>query len=42
MIFNAFNPSFVQRYELPSYTTVIKNTFLTDTHDGYIIIETIN
>ena len=39
-IYNAFNPTFVQRYELPPYVTVIQATFLTDTHDAFIITET--
>ena len=39
LVFNAFNPSFVQSYEVPENVTVIVDTFLTDTHDMYIIAE---
>ena len=41
-ILNAFNPSFIQRYELPPEKTVrCSQAFLTDTHDYYCMIETL-
>lgn len=40
LILNCFNPNFVQRYEFPAHITVILQTFLTDTHDFYAIVET--
>ena len=40
-VLNAFNPSFIQRYELPKNTACILNTFLTDTHDMFIIVDTL-
>lgn len=39
-ILNAFNKSFIQRYELPSHITIVSHTFLSDTHDFYLICET--
>ena len=39
-IYNAFNPNFIQRYELPSNVQRINKTFLTDTHDFYTLCET--
>ena len=39
-ILNAFNPNFVQRYELPRNVVRCNQTFLTDTHDLYAICET--
>ena len=38
-ILNAFNPNFIQRYELPKSVIRCSATFLTDTHDLYIICE---
>lgn len=38
-ILNAFNPNFVQRYELPKHVIRCDFTFLTDTHDLYAICE---
>lgn len=40
LIYNAFNPNFIQRYELPHHVSRIKKTFLTDTHDFYTLCET--
>jgi len=40
LIYNAFNPYFIQRYELPYKTTIVLHTFITDTHDIYIMVET--
>jgi hypothetical protein len=39
-IYNAFNPNFIQRYELPINVSVIKSIVLTDTHDLFCIVET--
>jgi hypothetical protein len=39
-IFNAFNRDFIQRYELPHHVSRITHTFLTDTHDFYVSVET--
>lgn len=39
-IFNAFNKNFIQRYELPAHVSIITHTFLTDTHDFYVTVET--
>jgi len=39
-IYNSFNPSFVQRYELPHHVQKVVWTFLTDTHDFYCMVET--
>jgi hypothetical protein len=41
-ILNAFNKSFIQRYEMPSHIKYISHTFLSDTHDFYCICETNN
>jgi hypothetical protein len=41
-ILNAFNPSFIQRYELPKIVSIISHTFLTDTHDFYCFVETLD
>lgn len=41
-IYNAFNPRFVQRYQLPEDTVICSHTFLTDTTDLYIHTETYN
>ena len=41
-ILNSFNKDFIQRYELPPHTIRVSQGFLTDTHDYYCIIETIN
>ena len=38
-ILNAFNPNFIQRYELPKKVVRCAKTFLTDTHDLYAICE---
>ena len=40
LIYNAFNPTFVQRYELPSQVSLVLKTFLTDSHDLFAIVET--
>jgi len=40
LILNSFNPSFIQRYELPSHVAIVSHSFLTDTHDYYCIVET--
>ena len=40
LIYNAFNPTFVQRYELPSQVSLVLRTFLTDSHDLFAIVET--
>lgn len=40
MLLNCFNPNVVQRFEFPTCITVILQTFLTDTHDFYAIVET--
>lgn len=39
-ILNAFNPKFVQRYEMPLETSMVVSTFLADSHDLYIALET--
>ena len=39
-ILNAFNPNFIQRYQFPNHIVRIMKTFLTDTHDLFIIVET--
>ena len=41
-IYNAFNPTFVQRYQLPPDVTVVSGTRITDTYDLYVISETCN
>ena len=38
-ILNAFNPNFIQRYQLPSQVVRCMKTILTDTHDLYAICE---
>lgn len=41
-IFNAFNKDFIQRFKLPERVTIVCSTFLTDTHDFYAVVETID
>lgn len=41
-ILNAFNPSFVQCYEMPKHTRHCAATFLTDTHDFFCVSETLD
>lgn len=39
-VYNAFNQNFIQRYKLPDYVSRITHTFLTDTHDFFVTVET--
>ena len=39
-ILNAFNLNLIQRYQLPPHTVRCHQTFLSDTHDFYCVIET--
>ena len=39
-IHSAFNPNFIQRFEMPSNVSIIASTFLTDYQDCFIIVET--
>ena len=39
-VMNAFNPQFIQRYELPDKEVQALQTFLTDTHDLFVITMT--
>ena len=39
VVLNAFNPGYQQRYVMPKKVQVITNTFLTDTHDLYVSVE---
>jgi hypothetical protein len=39
---NAFNPSFVQCYEMPKRTRECSESFLTDTHDFFCVSETLD
>ena len=39
-VLNAFNPSFIQCYDLPLNVTFVGRTFLSDTHDLYAICQT--
>jgi hypothetical protein len=41
-ILNAFNPNFVQCYELPEHVHFVADTFLTDTHDFFCAVETLD
>mmetsp|Transcript_7702 Transcript_7702/g.11942 ORF Transcript_7702/g.11942 Transcript_7702/m.11942 type:complete len:306 (-) Transcript_7702:3039-3956(-) len=41
-IFNAFNPTFIQRYVLPQNVVKVVASFLTDTHDYFCLVETID
>ena len=38
-VLNAFNPNFIQRYQLPLHIHRCVKTFLTDTHDLYVMCE---
>ena len=42
LVYNAFNPKHIQRFQISKLCSRIINTFLTDTHDLYVAIETLN